>query len=286
MFINVYKTTIKNLVRSVTFWIMLAVLIIISVHDISIASFGKYNTELNEIIYDTDPRFILDYRSAIQKVINSLSGLLSYIVPIFVITTTTLILNRDYNDKFYEIEKSANMKPMSYLLGRLTALISVNFVVTTIMHFFVFYTYVQTRGGIEGMTNLDYLYDTFGRLLRLDIYIGLPCVIFFVTLSYFLGTVFKNGLMPAIIGMSYTIFCYIHDMFNVANTGVFMDYFKPNPPQKLFYYLYYYDTEWFEWMKETFSVSFSQALYCVIIIAVFSIIFTAISYLRVKNRYV
>lgn len=284
MFFGIFKSTVKTLLRSVVFWILLCVVLVVMARDLSISSFGKYDLKLDEIIYDTDPRFVLDYQSAIQRVINSLSGLLFYIIPIVVITTTVLTLNRDYGDKFFEIEKAAGIRPMVYLSARISALTALNFAVTVVGNCLAFYLYVYTRGGIEGMSVWECLADTLPRLLRNCLLMGLPCVLFYICLTYCVGALFKNGLPGAIAGLSYVIFGYVHDLYNVANAGVFMEYIRPNAPEKLFRYLYYYDTEWFEPIMQHLGTSLVKALTCVGILLGTSLLFFLISYFRIRKR--
>ena len=98
MFLTTYKNTLKNLIRSTTFWLLVAVLAIVVIQGV------------NEGFYlvDTEPDFVLTYQMYIQSIINSLaSKLLMYALPIFAVITVVLVLNRDYGDKFFEIEKAA-----------------------------------------------------------------------------------------------------------------------------------------------------------------------------------
>ena len=84
MFITTYKNTLKNLIRSVTFWLIVAVLAIIVIQGVSE---GFYQG-------DNEPNFVLNYKDYVQCIINSLaSKLLMYALPLFAVITVVLVLN-------------------------------------------------------------------------------------------------------------------------------------------------------------------------------------------------
>lgn len=284
MFFSTYKVTLKNLFRSVSFWIALLVLITVAIYQVNSISYNYYDLNLKEMIYDDDPRFVFNYQSYIKQFDGAVSALLQYIVPFFAVITTTLILSRDYDDKFFEIEKSAGSKPLYYLLGRFSALLSINYVLVLILNFAVFHFIILTRGGVEGMAFGEYIADSTVRLLLNNVVRALPCIIFYICLTYFAGTLFKNGIFASIIGMAYLIFCYVYDVILVANQGTFIEYIRPNDPLKLVYYMYYHNTEWFDWMLKTFQTSLFDAMLCVVIIISISICFAVGAYMRLRKR--
>ena len=59
MLLSVYKTTLKNLSRSLIFWLMLALLIGFSLYEAFSGGHGYYSFEYKEMIWDTDPRYVL-----------------------------------------------------------------------------------------------------------------------------------------------------------------------------------------------------------------------------------
>ena len=133
MFSSVYKTTLKNLFRSLIFWLAAAFVIGVTVYEFSKGHYGEYDHTLNEMIYDTDPRFVLSYihyKSLMQNV--CISDVMYYAMPIFTVISTVLVLNRDYGDQFFEIEKASGVKAITYTGGRLAALVTVNFALAAI----------------------------------------------------------------------------------------------------------------------------------------------------------
>ena len=275
MFLTTYKNTLKNLIRSTTFWLLVAVLAIVVIQCV------------NEGFYlvDTEPDFVLTYQMYIQSIINSLaSKLLMYALPIFAVITVVLVLNRDYGDKFFEIEKAANVRPTSYLYGRLSALISVNFAVLIFSNLLFMYWYLYTCGGVEGMTMWEMISETFIRVLRVDIFVGMPSLIFYIGLTYFVGAIFKNGIPAAIVGMGYAIGFYagyITLRFRIAEE--YFSYFSPIP-QKLRRFFHYYDTEWFEDTIKRQNTSVGDVAFCISFLVGIAVLCSVISYIRVRQR--
>ena len=105
MFSAIYKTTLKNLFRSVIFWMMFVVFGFVVFELLTNGSYGYFSFEYNETIRDTDPRFVIDYHQYIQRIYNIVqSTLMYYAMPLFTSVSVVIILNRDYGDNYYEIE--------------------------------------------------------------------------------------------------------------------------------------------------------------------------------------
>ena len=275
MFLTTYKNTLKNLIRSTTFWLLVAVLAIVVIQGV------------NEGFYlvDTEPDFVLTYQMYIQSIINSLaSKLLMYALPIFAVITVVLVLNRDYGDKFFEIEKSANVRPTSYLYGRLSALISVNFAVLILSNLLFMYCYLYTCGGVEGLTTWEMISETFIRVVRVDIFVGMPSLIFYIGLTYFAGAIFKNGIPAAIVGLGHAIWFYAGYLILRLHIGEwYFNYFSP-VPKKLRQFFHYYDTEWFEDTIKRFDTSLAHVAFCISFLVGVAVLCSAISYIKVRQR--
>ena len=275
MFLTAYKNTFKNLIRAVTFWLIVAVLIIVMIQS---ASEGFY-------LGDNDPNFLLNYKDYVQCIINSLtSRLLMYALPIFAVITVILILNRDYGDKFFEIEKAANVKPAFYLYGRLFALISINFLALFLSNLLCMYWYLYTRGGVEGLTTWETISETLIRVLRVDIFVGMPSLIFYIGLTYFVGALFKNGIPAAIVGMGYSLGFYAaYLMLRFRISEDYFNYFSPIP-KKLRQFFHYYDTEWFEDMITRQKTSVTHVAFCISFLVGVAVLCSVVSYIRVRQR--
>lgn len=275
MLIQTYKATIKNLLRSISFWLAFTVLAIISVQG---AIDGFY-------IGDNDPEIVLTQNDYIQCVLNSaVSKLLMFAMPIFTVIAVVMVLNRDYGDHYFEIEKAAGIKTSNYLLGRILALLTIVFTSMVFMHFLCLHLYIFTRGGVAGMTLGEYLQDSFVRVLRADIFVALPNIMFYIGLSFCMGTILKSGIASAVISLSHVLLYYASYLFFRLFYGeLYFDYFSPIP-RKLQMYFHYYDTEWFEDTLSYFDTSLFDAVCCILFLVSFSSICYLISYLRIRKR--
>lgn len=275
MFWVTYKTTLKNLTRSTTFWLCLGVLVIIVVQG---ALSGHF-------VGDDDPSFVLDYRTYVQCAMNSCAaGLLMYAMPLFSIISVVIVLLRDYGDKFFEIEKSAGIRSACYLWGRIAAFTSVSTVLLLAMHHLRLHLYVFTRGGVDGISFGEYFADSFIRILRIDLFVALPCILFYIGLTYFLGAIFKNGIPAAIVSMGYVVAFYAGSfVLRHVIAPKYFDYFSP-VPNKLRAYFHYYDTEWFEDMIERTGTSVSDAFFCSMFLTGIALLCTIISQWKIARR--
>ena len=126
MLFQSYKTALRNLFRSPLFWLTVLLVTGVSIYMASTRSYTYYDEALNDVILDTDPRFILDFKTYVQHVSNTCGAKsMVYALPLFAVITSSLILMRDYGDKFFEIERAAGIKPSHYVWGRVAALITV-----------------------------------------------------------------------------------------------------------------------------------------------------------------
>ena len=139
MFASTFRNTIKTLFRSVTFWLVFAVFVAIMI---------QYGV-VDHIIYAPGYEPIqISYNQFAQTVDNTIhAGSMIYPLAILVVISTVLVLNRDYGDSFYEIEKSAGVKPSRYLFGRLSAVVAITFSAHWIMTFIALHISVFKRGG-------------------------------------------------------------------------------------------------------------------------------------------
>lgn len=275
MFFSTYKTTIRNLVRSVTFWLILAVMVIISVQA---GLDGFY-------IGDDMPDFILDFRSYVENCENFCGAMMmNYAIPVFCVFTVVLVLLRDYGDHFWEIEKAAGIQPISYLLGRLSALATLNFLILYIMSLLGIYIYIFTRGGVYELGWGEVIADSLIRVLRLDFFVAFPGVLMYLGLTYCIGSIFKNGILAAIASTGYVIFWYMFRLiFSWRVDRIFFDYLAPTP-QKLRNYFHYYDSEWAEGIWEMFDVTIGDVAICTGLLIGIGVLCSLVSYLCLRKR--
>ena len=164
MFISTCKNTVKTLFRSPSFWMVVLVGTVYAVYnEVIVSNYGYVDMATYEMIWDTDPRYILDFQSYI-KLFANMSNVICMIPSALLCTVSTaVILMRDYGDRFFEIEKAAGMKPSAYVYGRFVSLTVIN----TAFHFILLnlclFSYVITRSGVDGMTALNTFTDGFVR---------------------------------------------------------------------------------------------------------------------------
>ena len=152
MFASTYKNTIKTLLRTPTFWMMLMVLFFI-----------VFANNIDGLRSAIGKGTIADY--SYHNLINNIpvSTIMVYPMPLFAIVSVVLLLNRDYGDMVYEIEKAYNIKPRCYVWGRMTALLTVNAIIVILLSFFFLHARIIVHGGVDGMSTVAYLCDSFVR---------------------------------------------------------------------------------------------------------------------------
>lgn len=284
MFFAICKTTIKNLLRSKAFWLVIAVMVIFVGYQIATVTHLIYNMELGQVIDQHHPLFVFEYQSYLQKCNGLAANLLQYPVPILTVVATALVLSRDYGDKFFEIEKSAGVSARQYLTARLLAVISLCLGVTAVLYFVYFHGQVVPMLDSFEMTPWAYVCDSTVRLTRQILVLATPCIVFYTCLTYFVGTLCQSSIGAAVCSLALAIGSYVYDLFYIYNDGIFMEYLRPSCPLKLMYYMYYYDSEWFEWMLDTFDTSLSKAILCYAFLIGCAVLFSAFAHFRVKNR--
>ena len=285
MFLITYKTTFKNLFRSPLFRMMFAVMGLAVFEVVISGCSGYYDFELNEVIRDTDPRFVLDFRAYVQRIANAVySDLMAYAMPLFTSVSVVLILSRDYGDNFYEIEKAAGIKPTHYLLGRVAALLTINFAAAIIMTFIPLHAYVLSRGGVAGLDGWAYIIDSTVRLMRNLIFIAFPGILFYIAFTYCVGSVFKSGLGAAACSVGYVIFNYLAVRKLSIRFDLFFGAYLSPTPDKLCYYLHFYDTDLFETTLTTMDTSLGKAVLCIGILVGLGVLYSTIAYFRTRKR--
>ena len=282
MFFTTYKNSIKTLLRSKTFLLSVLLVIFVAIFDATKVHYSKFSLEIWETIMDTDPRYVLEFHIFRQHIQNAcLAGIMWYALPLLAVVSTTLILSRDWGDRFFEIEKAAGNRPLPYMIARLGAILTVNTVVMVFAMLLTFYWYVFSRGGVEGMTVFAMIADSFPRFFKYVLFIGLPCIMMYVGLTYVVGNLFKGGVAGAVAGMGYVVGFYVFYLFFSASQKypIYFDYLAP-VPIKLRHYVYSFDMVY----QSANSTPFWQAaIGCGVLVGA-ALIYYAVSYWRVRRR--
>ncbi|MBQ7336929.1 MAG: hypothetical protein IJW40_00580 [Clostridia bacterium] len=287
MFYATFKTTLKTLTRSVIFYLALLLLFGVAVYEAIMGGNGYFSPELMEMIWDTDPRYVLSRGTFLQNINNACCAeIMMYAMPCFTVISTAVILGHSYGDRFYEIEKAGGIKPSTYLYGRLAAILLINVVIVTAACNLNHLWYVFSRGGVEGMSTVQVVAESFVRILRWVGVMLLPCILFYFTFTYALGSVFHSGVVGAAFGMGHVLFYYVVNlMLRHRIAPVYFDYLSPLP-RKLRHFLYAYEQEAAPAadvlvQQET---SLGKALICLGVLLGVAALYTALAYRRQKCR--
>ncbi len=285
MFGLIFKNTYKNLFRSVAFWFAFIMLIGIVVYSALDVSYITYDLNLNEQILDNDPRWVYTYDFFVKQADNVCNAkVFLYAMPLFIIVTVVLILNRDFGDAFYEIEKASGIKPSTYIFPRLAALLTLNIAVMVLMSFVGFHLYTATRSMVEGMTLASYLKESTVRLLYIITFDTIPAIIFYIAMTYMIGTIFKNGIPAAMASIGFVIANYVlRFFFSVRLPKNFFDYL-PATPNKARDYFARFGTESFQSYIKLCKVSVEQAMAAIAIVVSFATVFLIFCYILTKKR--
>ncbi len=286
MFRTIYKNTWKTLFRSVTFWLAVLVLLGISVFYVSMQV--SFYWESAENVQRFDPEYVPEVlpESLVQEVDNVVSGgFLVYQIAVFAIIATVLVLNRDYGDQFFEIEKAAGVSPFRYTAGRLAALLTVSAVALEVFSFATLHALLIGKGGVAGQNALQTMGATFPRLTCGVLFKGVPYLCFYIGLVYLFGTLFRNGLVGGAAGFANAIFYYVTYMLYRYDDGWFtyFQYFCPSP-NVLRFYVGYFGTANGERIFAMYGVTTGGMVFCVAFLVGVALACAAVSYWRTRRR--
>lgn len=271
MFRATYKNTIKNMFRSPTFWLMFVFLLGICVYK----------------SFRTSYRGVYGYETYVQNVRNCVvAAVCMYAMPLFTVSSVAVVLKRDFNDNFYEIEKAYGVKSGCYLTARLAALLTVNFIVVLIAVFFNFHLSTALRSMVKDMTLGTYLLDSTVRLFCFSVVVAFPCVLFYVGLAFGIGNLFRSSLASAITGVAYIVaYFVVYLIFRLKlmfEYGIDLFAWLPGLPRHVIDYFKYYGTDRYENYVKSLSLT-DVFLAFGIIFASFAL-FYVLSYLRQRKR--
>lgn len=287
MFRATYKNTIKNMLRSPTFWMMLAFLAGLCVYAAFRVSYGMLLMDTNETITDLDPRWVYSFDKYVQNVRNCIDARVClFAMPLFTVSTVAIVLKRDFTDNFYEIEKASGARSGCYLTSRLAALLTVNFIVVLFAVFLNFHMFTALRSLPKDMTLWTYIADSTVRLICLSVVVAFPCVIFYVGLAFGIGNLFRSSIASAITSVAYIVayfvVCLVFRFKLMFEYGMDLFAWLPALPLKVSDYFKYYGTDRFEdYVKE---MSLADVVLALGIIFASFAVFYVISYLCQRKR--
>lgn len=288
MFIATFKNTLKTLLRSPSFWMVLAIGLAYSIYnEVMACHYGYVNMETYEMIWDTDPRYVLSFQDYCKMLANASKTIAVYSSALVCVVSASVIFLRDYGDRLYEIEKSSGAKPSAYVYGRFASLIAVN----TANHFLLImisvFSYVVTRGGVDGMSLPAAFSDLFVRAFFQELIVGIPSILIYVSVTYLIAALFKSGVAASIGGLLFALFYIVFGKLFVWTGGPIIAFIRENltpVPHKVFDYMYYFRTEYHQQMIEHFGITTQDVVLSVTAFVLFSALLSAVVYLSTRKR--
>ena len=285
MFTTIYKTTLKTILRSRSAWLALALIVVVLGGEVLSGQYGYYDVVLGETIYDTDPRFILNLKTYWHDVLqNTCATMLNYLLPLFAVIATLVVLLRDYGDRYFEIEKAGNVRPLSYYLARLLGIMTVVMVVSLGATLLAIYWYVFSRGGVDGFGFGFVIKDAFLRVWKYVIGLMLPILLAIVSATLCLGNLFRNALVAALGSLAFIVVNYLYGY--IGNVTGWQPYFQylSTYPSKLRWVIAAYDRGNPIEVMESHATSPKHALVCVGIAVGAALFYSIIAHLRIRSR--
>lgn len=267
------RNTFKILVRTWTFWFATVISAAIAVR----LGFTEYITYAPG--YEPS---VLSYERYVQGIYHRVSQMFLIALPFLVIVMTALIIHQDYEDPFYEIEKAAGVKPSNYLFGRLCVIAMTTAVVQWVVGFLSISVFVFRKGGIYGLTTWQYCLDSVWRLLRIGFFVAFPMILFYMGLTYLLGTLFRSGMAAAVGGLGCSVANFSFTMlYQYRAFQTYFHYVSP-PPKMLLQYVVYHPAE--NSGMHRMDATFEKALFSASILILFFAVCAICCYVLIKKR--
>lgn len=290
MLLATYKNAVRTIFRSALFWFaVILVLVIVVQNALQVHSTRALveNDTLVGQINDKEEEFrqYMTHNFYVQTVLNTqCAALMVYVMPLFAVITTTLILSRDHGDGFFEIEKAAGVKAIHHFLGRISAIFTVNILGGLIFGLISLHTYFFTRGGPPDFFNyvMEYLGDSSVRILRIFFCASILAVAFYISVTYMVGSLLISGFAGAVVGFASVLFTVAACSFlRMRLPTFFTDYLSPYSINFCSFWGTY-DSDLFTHPANTFKTS-DVLIYTGIFTGI-SILFLTFSYFQTKRR--
>lgn len=286
MFFQTYKNTMKTILRSRTAWLALLLIAAVLIVDMVSGHYGYYDFDLGELIYDTDPRYVLEYDIYRQNVLHNTAcaTVMLYALPLFAVLSTIVVLLRDLGDRYFEIEKAGNVRPIAYFSARVLGIMTISIIVALGATCFGVYGYVISRGGVSGYPFSAILADAFPRILR---YVGVmmvPILLALVCATLCIGNIVRHSLLAALVPLFYLVGNYLYTLMGSINGWKPYFQYLSNSPDRLRWYLAALDRPDPLAVMTAMGTSLTQALICIGITLGAAVLWSAVAVWRIRAR--
>ena len=196
----------------------------------------------------------------------------------------SIVLNRDWRDGFFEIERSGNVKNSTHFFGRYFAIISFEIAVTLCDVLLISHIYYFSRGGVPDFGLWDYLLDSNIRILRMFSIVIIPGILIFSGVSILASNFLKNGILGTMVGIVYALFEYLSQSFLSFRMPDFYKNFLTPKSQNLYLYWTFFDTEWFAEKDWHNPFTTGQMFLCLGMLWLIATLLVVFSYICVRKR--
>lgn len=285
MTLKTYRSTLKTLFRSPLMWAAAVLMLGAAAFYVIRGGYGTVDTATLETIWDTNPKFVLEYSTYIQHFHNTMAReVMLFGIPLFCVVVSGVVLRRDWSDSFFEIERAGGVRPLTYFLGRYAAVFTVLTAAALITYVLSFHIYVISRGGVPDLSPWEYVLDSNVRLLRLFFITAPPAILVFSGITFLFGSLTKSGIAGMIGGTVYVIFIYLTKyMLRFRLPQFFHNYLTPTP-RYLYQYWAYYDTEWFTEKIYHNPFTDGEMILCICVLCSIAAVCLGLSFVCVRRR--
>lgn len=275
MFCATVRNTVKTLLRAKSFWLAVLVFAALVFWDVKATMIGE------DITFELPVPILY---SLAQMVHNQVITVMYYAFPVFAVITVALVLEQDYDNQFFEVEKAMDVRPSMYLAGRICALAAVDLTTVAVFTFLRQNINVYLMGGFRGMPLGKYLLESTYDLLRMDLLFCLPSLLYYIGIVYLIGSLLRSGKAAAIGGFAHVIaFYFYRSRFRWQATPNYFDYFSPIPDH-LHHFASYAGVEGAEKTLQMFDTKVSDVLICLsFLLGVFAL-GMLLSYFTIRRR--
>jgi len=152
------------------------------------------------------------------------------------------------------------VKISAYILGRISVVAAVTFVLQWLFSIGAIAVYVFRWGGVYNLLGMAFLADSAYRLLLIDLCPVLPITLVFAAGTYLLGSLMRSGFAASITMLTLLVANYAFTMlYQYRDFVTYFDYFCPDP-RMLFRYVTYYGTS--DTTLQRIGATLESAIFC------------------------